>query len=183
MRDGNAANHHRLAGLLERRHPMNVESVTHPEREGLDLVLGLENIVAIIFLLGEQLSVACGGYSAWWLLHDGGGRRCRSRGCKGVGVAEADEEGNADETHLFAVPLLVSLSICRRPLFESAVLLATLNFSKKKRSDDECDERRDGGRPDLRSTAGWRWLADRSTLLPQYTTLTDKYRPKPRSKL
>ena len=52
--DGNTANHHRLAGLLERCHPMNVESVAHPEREGLDLVLGLENVVAsCIVLLGE----------------------------------------------------------------------------------------------------------------------------------
>ena len=51
MRDGDAANHHRLAGLLERRHPMDVESVAHPEREGLDLVLGLENVVAMIIVL------------------------------------------------------------------------------------------------------------------------------------
>ena len=54
VRDGDAADHHRLAGLLERRHPMDVESVAHPEREGFDLVLGLENVVAmIIVLLGK----------------------------------------------------------------------------------------------------------------------------------
>lgn len=87
--DGNASNDHRLTGLLERCHSMNIKSMADSKWQGLNLVLGLENvIIVVITFLGKELTVGDDGAT--------GGRGSRWR--KGIGVAEtkAEKEGDAD---------------------------------------------------------------------------------------
>ena len=92
--DGNASNDHRLTGLFERCHSMNVESMADSKWQRLNLVLGLDNVIIVTFL-GKELAVGDG-------VDDGATCRGGSRRRKGIRVAEvqAEKESDADQAHV-----------------------------------------------------------------------------------
>ena len=92
--DGNASNDHRLTGLFERCHSMDVESMADSKWQRLNLVLGLEDVVVITFL-GKELAVGDGVDGAT----DGRGGSRRRKGIR-VAEAKAEKESDADQAHV-----------------------------------------------------------------------------------